>query len=102
MSIRSLNPATEEIEEEFEEFSNDQIESALARAGAAFDFHSKLPFSKRSQHMSRAADLLEGEKEELGQLVTREMGKTLSSAISEIEKCAWVCRYYAEHAEAFM
>lgn len=52
--------------------------------------------------MSRAGEILENEKENLGKLMTTEMGKTLKSAIAEAAKCAWVCRYYAENAERFL
>ncbi len=49
--------------------------------------------------MTRAAEILETEKQDFGKLMTTEMGKPLKAAIGEAEKCAWVCRYYAENAE---
>jgi succinate-semialdehyde dehydrogenase/glutarate-semialdehyde dehydrogenase len=52
--------------------------------------------------MRRAADLLENEKGRWGELMTLEMGKTIGAAVAEAEKCAWVCRYYADHAERFL
>ena len=52
--------------------------------------------------MIKAAEILESEKESLGRLMTTEMGKTLRSAVDEAVKCAWGCRYYAEHAERFL
>ena len=52
--------------------------------------------------MRRAADILESEKAELGRIMTPEMGKTCRSAIEEAVKCAWACRYYADHAEQFL
>jgi succinate-semialdehyde dehydrogenase/glutarate-semialdehyde dehydrogenase len=52
--------------------------------------------------MRRAADVLDARKEHWGRIMTLEMGKTLKSAVAEAEKCAWVCRYYADHAERFL
>jgi succinate-semialdehyde dehydrogenase/glutarate-semialdehyde dehydrogenase len=52
--------------------------------------------------MLRAAEILDGEKEIFGRLMTAEMGKPLRAAVEEAAKCAWVCRYYSEHAERFL
>jgi len=52
--------------------------------------------------MRKAAILLEERKQVLAETMTREMGKTLNSSIAEVEKCAWVCNYYADHAETFL
>src|SRR6195256_561247 len=68
----------------------------------AFAHHRREPFAKRGQLMLAAASLLEQEKKELAQTITLEMGKLLGGAIGEIEKCARVCRFYAENAERFL
>ena len=49
--------------------------------------------------MNRAAEILEAEKQDLARLMTTEMGKPIKGAVGEAEKCAWVCRYYAENAQ---
>src|SRR6195256_4184531 len=68
----------------------------------AFAHHRREPFAKRGQLMLAAASLLEQEKKELAQTITLEMGKLLGGAMGEIEKCARVCRFYAENAERFL
>jgi succinate-semialdehyde dehydrogenase/glutarate-semialdehyde dehydrogenase len=59
-------------------------------------------FAERSMLMNKAAKLLENKKEELARVITLEMGKIKNEAVAEVEKCAWVCRYYADHAEEFL
>ena len=99
MGIATINPTTGETVKTFEELSGAEIEAKLALAASAFEIHRQTSFRDRTQKMTRAADILESEKQELGRLMTIEMGKPLKAAISEAEKCAWVCRYYAETAE---
>jgi succinate-semialdehyde dehydrogenase / glutarate-semialdehyde dehydrogenase len=102
MAIASINPATGELLKSFEPLSESGIESKLALAAETFPKFRALPFSARAGMMSRAAEILENEKEELGRVMTTEMGKTLRSAVDEAAKCAWACRYYAENAERFL
>src|SRR6185503_10122097 len=97
--MESKNPATGAVLARFEELDAPQIEARLERARAAFAGQRVSRFAERAAAMRRAADLLERDKLRFGMLMTQEMGKTLKSAVAEIEKCAWVCRYYAEHAE---
>jgi succinate-semialdehyde dehydrogenase/glutarate-semialdehyde dehydrogenase len=97
--MESKNPATGEVLARFEELDAPQIEARLERARAAFARHRVTRFADRAAAMRRAADLLESDKQRFALLMTQEMGKTLRSAVAEIEKCAWVCRYFAEHAE---
>ncbi|MGC1218092.1 MAG: NAD-dependent succinate-semialdehyde dehydrogenase [Phormidesmis sp.] len=102
MGIASINPATGETLKTFEALDADQIESALARSHDTFSTYQRTAFAQRRQWMYGAAEVLTARKVALGELMTLEMGKTRSSAIAEVEKCAWVCRYYADHAEAFL
>ena len=99
MAIASINPATGETLREFSALSAKQIEQKLQLAADVFQTHRRTPFAERSRMMSRAAEILESEKLPLGKMMTTEMGKPLKAAIGEAEKCAWVCRYYAENAE---
>ncbi|HEV2130730.1 MAG TPA: NAD-dependent succinate-semialdehyde dehydrogenase [Longimicrobiaceae bacterium] len=102
MSILSTNPATGETLESFEPLSDAELEEKLRRAAATFEEHRRTSFAERAAKMQRAAELLEEEKERWGRLMTTEMGKPIRAAVAEAEKCAWVCRYYAEHAERFL
>jgi succinate-semialdehyde dehydrogenase/glutarate-semialdehyde dehydrogenase len=102
MAIASINPATSKKLKEFSAFTEKEIEERLKRAEEAFEHHRREPFAKRGQLMLAAASLLEQGKKELAQTITLEMGKLLGGAIGEIEKCARVCRFYAENAERFL
>jgi succinate-semialdehyde dehydrogenase/glutarate-semialdehyde dehydrogenase len=100
--MKSVNPATGQTIQEFAELGDAEIDARIARAAEAFASWRRTSFAERSRLMSRAAERLEARKEELGRHATLEMGKTLKAAIGEVEKCAWVCRYYAEGAEAHL
>ena len=99
MAIASINPATGETLREFSALSAQQIEQKLQLAADTFRTYRRTSFADRSRMMTRAAEILESEKQELGRTMTLEMGKPLKAAIGEAEKCAWVCRYYADNAE---
>jgi succinate-semialdehyde dehydrogenase / glutarate-semialdehyde dehydrogenase len=102
MTIATTNPATGETLRSFTAFSPDEIEERLRRARIAFERHRRTPLAERAAAMHRAAELLESEKRRWGDLMTLEMGKPAGAAIAEAEKCAWACRYYAEHAERIL
>jgi succinate-semialdehyde dehydrogenase/glutarate-semialdehyde dehydrogenase len=102
MPLTSTNPATGERIDHYEAFTDDEIDDRLDRAEAAFRRHRQTAFQDRAAVMNRAADILEERSHTWGELMTREMGKPLAQAVAEAEKCAWVCRYYAEHAEDFL
>ncbi len=102
MAIATINPATGETLKTFEPLTDAQLEAKLQKAAAAFEVHRKVPFAKRAQLMLKAAGILESEKANFGRVMTTEMGKTYKSAVEEVAKCAWVCKYYAENAEKFL
>jgi succinate-semialdehyde dehydrogenase / glutarate-semialdehyde dehydrogenase len=102
MAIATINPATGEVLRTFEPLSDSQIEAKLALAAATFRTFQCLPFAARGKMMTKAAEILETEKEDLGRVMTLEMGKTFRSAVDEAAKCAWACRYYADNAERFL
>ena len=102
MGIASVNPATGKLLKTFEPHTDAQIDEKLQRAKDAFCRFRKAPFADRGKAMLKAAEILEGEKELYGRMMTTEMGKTFRSAVEEAVKCAWACRHYAEHAQKFL
>jgi succinate-semialdehyde dehydrogenase/glutarate-semialdehyde dehydrogenase len=102
MAIATTNPTTGEVLRRFDALTDLQIDTKIKTASEAFARHRRSSFAERSGKMRRAAEILEAEKEILARLMTLEMGKTFKSAVDEAVKCAWACRFYAEHAERFL
>ena len=102
MGIATINPATGETLKTFEPLSTELIEAKLALSQQTFEQYRKTPMSQRATWLYKAAEILERDKVRFGEIMTTEMGKTIKSAIAEVEKCALVCRYYAEHAADFL
>ena len=102
MALESVNPATEETIERYDELSDDAIETKIATADSTFVRWRRTSFEERSRLMAGAGDVLDSRKEELARLMTLEMGKPIGQARAEVEKCALVCRHYAENAEGFL
>jgi succinate-semialdehyde dehydrogenase / glutarate-semialdehyde dehydrogenase len=102
MPIATINPATGETLRVFDALSDSDLDSRLERAVHAFQHWRITPVVDRAAVVSRAGAILEREKDRYGRLMTLEMGKPLKAAVEEAAKCALACRYYAEHASAFM
>ncbi|MBT8295821.1 MAG: aldehyde dehydrogenase family protein, partial [Gramella sp.] len=96
--ITSKNPYTGEVIEEFKELTKSEINEALERANKRFDSWRKTSFEERAGLLKKAAEELKKNKKEYARDITLEMGKPITQSIAEIEKCAWVCEYYAENA----
>src|SRR5438309_10914136 len=102
MSIQSVNPWTGEVLETFTETAGAELERMLARAQAAFLEWRDVPFARRAERMRKAAAVLRARKADDARTMALEMGKPITQGEAEVEKCAWVCEYYAEHAEVFL
>jgi succinate-semialdehyde dehydrogenase/glutarate-semialdehyde dehydrogenase len=102
MSIQSVNPATGEVLESFTPTSPEALERMVARAHAAFLEWRAVPFAERASRMRTAASLLRKNVKDHALNMTQEMGKPIAQSDAEVEKCAWVCDFYAEHAEAYL
>ncbi|MDX1395398.1 MAG: NAD-dependent succinate-semialdehyde dehydrogenase [Gemmatimonadota bacterium] len=102
MPFESIDPTTGESLTEFAALDAAAVDDALAAAAAAFAGWRLVPLSERSDALRRLAGLLDRGRDAFALLMTREMGKPLGEARAEIEKCAWVCRYYADEAAAHL
>jgi succinate-semialdehyde dehydrogenase/glutarate-semialdehyde dehydrogenase len=102
MPIATINPATGETIKTFDALSEAEVDERLARAEATFRAYRLTSFGERATWLREAASILERERDDIATTITTEMGKPISAARAEVEKCARGCRYYAEHAEAFL
>lgn len=101
-SAQTINPITGEIINEFLRITSTEASGKISNASSAYQSWKKTSFAQRSKLMNKLADVFESNKEKYAELATNEMGKVICQSRKEIEKCAWICRYYAEHAEEFL
>ncbi|MFE0864308.1 NADP-dependent succinic semialdehyde dehydrogenase [Streptomyces rochei] len=98
MPIATVNPANGETLRTYEAMGEEEIERRLQLAEATFRTYRTTAFDERARLMHRAADLLEADREEIGKVITTEMGKPVKQARAEAAKCAKAMRWYADHA----
>jgi succinate-semialdehyde dehydrogenase len=96
-SFSTVNPSTGEQIETFSFFNSSEIEAVLARGEKSFQSFRKLPVFHRAELLSDLAETLRENKTQLAKVITTEMGKIVSEAEAEVEKCAWEADWYAEH-----
>ena len=99
MSFQTTDPTTGKTEKTFDGFDGAAIRAAIRRAHDTYSDFRNTPVTVRAETLRNVAERLDARRDELAALATKEMGKTIGEARAEVEKCAWVCRYYAEHAE---
>lgn len=102
MTIKSTNPYNGKIVKTYKEFDTKKIEIKIKKTHTAFTKWRLTNFKERAKLMLNLAALLKSEKSVLAKLITQEMGKTISAAEAEIEKCALVCEYYAKNTANFL
>lgn len=100
--MKSINPANGETIASYKAATPHAVDTCIATAEATFQSWRRSSFADRSQALVRIALALEKTKDELACIITSEMGKPLAQSEAEIEKCAWVCRYYAENGARFL
>jgi succinate-semialdehyde dehydrogenase/glutarate-semialdehyde dehydrogenase len=100
--LRSVNPATGETLREYPEADERQVAALLQAADRAYAEWRGASFAERAALMRRAAALLRERQRDHAVLMAEEMGKPVAQGRGEIEKCAWVCDWFAEHAERLL
>ncbi len=101
-TITTINPTTANVIQTYSLSSEKEAVQMIERAHHSFLAWSTVPMSERAKYFMNVADILLANKEKYAELITTEMGKPFKSAIAEIEKCAWVCRHFAEHAAHYL
>jgi acyl-CoA reductase-like NAD-dependent aldehyde dehydrogenase len=99
--VKTINPATEEVINQYEIMTREHINDKVKKAQNAFQDWKK-DASKRTDLLHDFANELRKDKENLAKTATNEMGKAIKEARSEVEKCAWVMEYYADNGKIFL
>jgi succinate-semialdehyde dehydrogenase/glutarate-semialdehyde dehydrogenase len=102
MTLQSVNPATGEVLETFAETPAAELDRILGCAETAARDWRRRPVAERAERLRAAARMLRKRKAAYARAMALEMGKPLAQGEAEVEKCAWACDYYAEHAEAML
>jgi succinate-semialdehyde dehydrogenase/glutarate-semialdehyde dehydrogenase len=100
--IQSINPANNQVIKTYQEISDIELSEVLSKMQSAFEDWKTKSFNYRASLLKTAAEILRHKREEFSKLMTLEMGKPIVQSRAEIDKCAWVCDYYADNAEKFL
>jgi succinate-semialdehyde dehydrogenase/glutarate-semialdehyde dehydrogenase len=102
MALKSINPATGEVLKEFKELKPEEVKKQLVKSSHAFNEWKVTDYSDKKRCLKNVAKILHDDSQKYATLMATEMGKPISQAEAEVEKCAWVCEYYAENGERFL
>src|ERR687897_1843239 len=101
-TIETINPSTGKAIATYNSMSTEEVNQKTKNARIAFENWKKIDISERCTYIRRLGRVMKKNKEDYSRLITEEMGKPIRQSLAEIDKCAWACDYYAEHAEAFL
>ena len=102
MTFVSINPTTGDTISAYPIMSEEIVGQKILAAQESYLIWRQYTVTERTEMLTALATILRKRKEDFGRLMTLEMGKPIEQSISESEKCAWLCDYYAEHAEHFL
>lgn len=100
--IQTINPTTGEPLGSYEECTEEEVRRALEKAVETWLSWRETPMAERARLLFAAADQLEANRDRFARLMTEEMGKVITASEAEVDKCAWVCRHYAENADRYL
>jgi succinate-semialdehyde dehydrogenase/glutarate-semialdehyde dehydrogenase len=100
--LESINPANLQVLKTYQPMQISEVNKIIGLTNNTFEEWRETTFNFRSKLMIKAADVIRKKKEDYSRLMTLEMGKLITQSRAEVEKCAWVCEYYAENAEKFL
>jgi len=100
--MQSLNPFTGKVIKTYTEYTLEDVNTIISQVDNAFQLWRLTDFEYRANLMKKLQNLLIERKNFLAAIMVSEMGKVMREAIGEIEKCALVCTFYADHAESFL
>ena len=100
--LSSINPANNILIKNYDEMTSPESADIISLADKAFKNWKETSYIYRSELMKNAAKVLRENSEEYSVLMTIEMGKPIVQSRAEVEKCVWVCDYYADNAEKFL
>ncbi|HLN22243.1 MAG TPA: NAD-dependent succinate-semialdehyde dehydrogenase [Bacteroidales bacterium] len=101
-SMKSINPYTNALIAEITELNDQQISDIIDESSSTFDTWKRTDFNVRRKLIRKVAMNLRSNNGTYASMITAEMGKPLRESKAEVEKCAWLCDYYAENAERFL
>jgi acyl-CoA reductase-like NAD-dependent aldehyde dehydrogenase len=103
MKITTINPATEEILGEYESIKPEGVNHQVQDSRLVFEtIWKKFDISERAKLLRNLSHLLKQRKKEYATIITNEMGKPITESTAEVEKCSWVCNYYADNGKKFL
>lgn len=103
VKIQTLNPATEEILAEYETVTPEQVNHEVMNSRKVFDsIWKKFDISERTKLLRNLSHILVQKKREYATIITNEMGKPIIESLAEVQKCSWVCNYFADNGKKFL
>lgn len=102
MAFTSKSPYSDEVFQVTPFISNSDLDKLLDKAAIAQKPHSQTSIEARAVMLNRLSELLDDDKEGLSQIISKEMGKPIRQSVAEIEKCSWLCKYYAQEGPSML